>query len=184
MNQYVHELWARVRLGDQAAWSELIIRYAALVYTVARRAGLPAFDADDCAQHTWLALYRNRHTIKDPSKLPAWLILTTKRQALRMLRQQQHRKNSPLDVTLPDPAIPPDDELLLLELQDALQHAIEQLDARCQKLITSLFLAPESVSYTDIAKALKVSTNAVGRMRSRCLRRLRKILVAMGYLEH
>lgn len=184
MKKYVQQLWARVGLGDQAAWSELISRYAALVYSVARRMGLPAFDADDCAQHTWLALYRNRYAIKDPSGLPAWLIMTTKRQALRMLQRQQRRKDSPLDVKLPDPVIPPDDELLLMELQDALEHAIEQLDTRCQELITSLFLADENVSYHDIAKAFKVSINAVGRMRSRCLERLRKILVTMGYLEH
>jgi len=184
VNSSIDELWARVGSGDHAAWSELISRYAALVYTVARRMGLPAFDADDCAQHTWLALYRNRNAIKDPMGLPAWLIMTTKRQALRMLRQQQRWKDCPLDIKLPDPVIPPDDELLLLELQDALEHAIEQLDTRCQKLITSLFLADEDVSYKDIARALRVSINAVGRMRSRCLRRLRKILVTMGYLEH
>ena len=184
MKDYIHKLWTRVRQGDQAAWSELISRYAALVYTVARRLGLAAFDADDCAQHTWIALYRNRHKIKDPQGLPAWLIMTTRRHALRMLRQQQRRKDSPLDIKLPDPVIPPDDELLLLELQDALEHAIEQLDVRCQELITSLFLAPESVSYQDIAKTLNISVNAIGRMRSRCLLRLREILIKMKYIEH
>ena len=184
MKHYIQKLWERVGRGEQTAWSELIDRYSALVYTVSRRMGLPAFDADDCAQYTWLALYHNRHAIKDPSKLPAWLIMTAKRQALRMLRRQKRRKDRPLDVELPDPIIPPDDELLLLELQDALEHAIDQLDTRCQELITSLFLADERVSYRDMATALKVSINAVGRMRSRCLRRLRKILVTMGYLEH
>jgi len=82
------DIWQGVLQGDPPSWRTIVERYEALVFTVARRAGLTRADAEDCAQHTWLSLYRTRHTIKDPVALPAWLIRTTHRRALRMAKQQ------------------------------------------------------------------------------------------------
>ena len=70
----IEHIWKSVLAGDVHAWGELVRVYAALVNTVARRVGLSGLDAEDCAQHTWMSLYRNRRVIKDPQALPAWLI--------------------------------------------------------------------------------------------------------------
>lgn len=184
MNRSIGEIWERVLDGDQDAWGELVRRYARLVETVAVRMGLAASDAEDCAQYSWIALYRHRRLIRDPSRLPAWLIMTTKRRALRMLSRDNRRADHSMELDADRSVPPPDDELLRLELLDALQHAMERLDGRCRTLIGALFLAPENMSYADLARTLGISTNAVGRMRSRCLERLRRILIEMGYLEH
>ncbi|MFW9817841.1 MAG: RNA polymerase sigma factor, partial [Candidatus Thorarchaeota archaeon] len=76
MIQNIHDIWRRVVIGDAVAWRELVETFAGLVYGVARRVGLSVPDAEDCAQQTWLTLYRKKDTIKDPQSLPAWLIRT------------------------------------------------------------------------------------------------------------
>lgn len=181
MNRQIDELWEKVRCGDQDAWARLVNRYAGLVNTVARRVGLSTFDAEDCAQNTWLALYRNRGVIRDPSRLPAWLIMTTKRYAIRMLDRQYRQGTFSQHVEPESVGAPPDEELLRLESQDILNHAIGQLDERCQRLLHALFLSPDNPSYRKIANTLQISPNAMGPLRSRCMKRLRKILDEMGY---
>ncbi len=184
MNEYLLQLWNRVLEGDNIAWSELVKRYSALVFTVATRIGLSNIDAEDCAQYTWVTLYKKRHTIKDPIGLPAWLILTTKRRAMRILKTQHRQSDFPADLEYVESSIPPDKELLNLELQDILERAIEQLDPRCQKLLYSLFLSPKEYSYEDIARELGISRNTLGPLRSRCLKKLRTIVKKMGYPEY
>lgn len=178
---HINEIWEKVKEGDPEAWEKLVRRYAGLVNTVALRAGLAVSDAEDCAQHTWMALYRRRKAIKDPSGLPAWLILTTRRQAIRMLRQQSRRDELGPNLEAVDSTIPPDEELLRLERVDMLQYAMEHLDKRCQRLLRALFTSPESRSYKEIAAALKISPNTMGSLRARCLKKLRKKLDELGY---
>jgi RNA polymerase sigma factor (sigma-70 family) len=181
VNHRIDKLWERVRNGDQNAWAKLVRRYAGLVNTVARRVGLSALDAEDCAQHTWLALYRNRGVIRDPLRLPAWLILTTKRHAVRMLNRQYRQSGFSQHIEPGTMEAPPDEELLRLERQDVLRHAIEQLDERCRQLMLALFLSPDNLSYREIAKTFKISPNTMGPLRSKCLKRLKKILDKTGY---
>jgi len=144
-------------------------RYEALVFTVARRAGLTRADAEDCAQHTWLSLYRTRHTIKDPVALPAWLIRTTHRRALRMAKQQA--RLNPLY----------SEELLALERQAHLELAIQQLNERCQYVMKALFFSEEEKTYAQIARDLGIPPNSFGPTRMRCLKKLEKILRDLGY---
>jgi DNA-directed RNA polymerase specialized sigma24 family protein len=47
---------ARASLGEQAAWDQLVERYGAMVWAVARRHGLGLEDAADVSQVTWLLL--------------------------------------------------------------------------------------------------------------------------------
>lgn len=170
----MNKLWKKILAGDHQAWGDLVRRYSGLVYTVARRVGLSTLSAEDCAQQTWMALYQNRRNIRDPDRLPSWLIITTKRNAVRMLQTQSRALDSN-DVE-ESPVELPDDELLRLERVDLLQNAMEQLDSRCKKLLTALFLSTEDISYREIARTLDINPNAMGPLRSKCLKRLRKLL--------
>ena len=181
MTQHIAEIWAGVRDGDHGAWRILVERYSPLVYTVALRVGLTKIDAEDCAQHSWMALYRNRRVIKDPARIPFWLIQTTRRQAVRMVKQMS--RHTFVD---PDPHIEangalPDEEVAALEHQAILEVALDQLDGRCAAVLRALFFEPENKSYKQIAKDLGVAPNTLGPLRSRCLERLRKVLQELGY---
>lgn len=74
----------------------------------------------------------------------------------------------------------PEDELIRLERQALLEVAVAQLDDRCRTLIESLFYSPKDKSYRQIANELGIPPNSLGPIRSRCLKRLKKILDEMG----
>lgn len=174
-------LWSRILRGDHKAWQKLVSQYAALVYTVARRAGLSELDAEDCAQHTWLALYRKRRSIKDPMAIAAWLIRTSQREAVRMMKRLRRPASSEAGSEPVDGKSLPADEVSALEFQVVLAKALEQLDPRCRKLITEMYLSNPDKKYRDIAALIGVKPNSLGPLRKRCLTRLKDILKKMGY---
>jgi RNA polymerase sigma factor (sigma-70 family) len=174
-------LWREVLSDDTVAWSELVGRYQPLVYAVSTRAGLSAADVADCFQQTWVVLYENRKKIKDSSRLSAWLVTTTKREAMR-LRRQAERKSSIADQCEPADTNPlPDEELAILERQVQLERAIQELDPRCRKLVELFFFAPEKNTYDQIASSLGLASNSLGALRRRCLNRLKEILRRNGF---
>lgn len=181
MAKDIKQIWRRVLAGDVHAWGELVRLYAALVNTVARRVGLSSLDAEDCAQHTWLSLYRNRKVIKDPTALPAWLIRTTHRQAVYIYKKRKRTSEAEADRVIEPTLTLPDDEVHRLEQQAIIELALSKIDGRCRKLLEQLFFAPDEKSYQEIARELGVAPNTMGPLRSRCLNRLRKILDEMGF---
>src|SRR5512144_1837201 len=60
--------------GDETAWKDLVLRYGRLVYSVPRRYGLSAADADDVFQNVFTAVYRHLAGLRDQARLAAWLI--------------------------------------------------------------------------------------------------------------
>lgn len=184
MDKSITEIWPRVVDGDRDAWATIVIRYSALVYSVARRAGLDKFDSEDCTQHTWLTLYRYRKSLKDPRSLPAWLIRTTHRQAVQIVKKQAKRGDLVSNIQTDQAEILPDSEIEQLEWRAAIERAIRQLDPRCRRIIHNLFFSSEGTTYQKMARELGISANAFGPLRSRCLKRLQKILKKMGYELH
>jgi RNA polymerase sigma factor (sigma-70 family) len=180
----IHDIWSDVLRDDTDAWRQLVVRYSGVVHTVAARAGLSGPDIEDCAQHVWLALYRNRKAIRDPQSLPAWLMRTARRRAFHMLKGRVRSRDTEAEFELNEKSLLPDEELTLLEQQAMVQHALSLLDRRCQHLLQSLFTDPDTKTYRQIAEELSISANALGPLRTRCLNRLKKILSDLGYEVH
>jgi DNA-directed RNA polymerase specialized sigma24 family protein len=80
------ELVARARIGEQAAWDQLVERYGAMVWTVARGHDLGLEDAAEVSQVTWLQLTQHLGSLSQPDRLGVWLFTTASREALRMRR--------------------------------------------------------------------------------------------------
>jgi RNA polymerase sigma factor (sigma-70 family) len=184
LSDFILNLWPDIRKGDQAAWIQLVTRFSGLVLTVAMEVGLTSIEAEDCAQYTWTALFRNRDSLKNPESLPSWLILTTKRKAIRMLKKQRREVELLPNIENLGRTIPPDQELLRLELHDIIERAFEQLDSKCHKLLQALFLSEKKQSYQEIAGKLNISINTIGSLRSRCLKKLSDILKKFDYSKH
>jgi RNA polymerase sigma factor (sigma-70 family) len=182
VNNKIEHIWERVCEGDEKAWETLVSRYKALVYTVAMRTGLSEADAEDCAQQTWLSLYRRRDAIENPERLPVWIIKTAKRRAMRMMQQKNRYSRERREAKTVREETLPDEELAALERQTHIEHALQQLDERCRKLLTALFFAPKDKSYQEIAQELGINPNSLGPVRSRCLHKLKRILLDLGYL--
>jgi len=177
----IKELWSRVRRDDPKAWRQLVELYGRLVYSVARRVGLSVPDAEDCSQHTWLALYRRRKSLKGPSGLPAWLIRTAHRQAVYLRRRTARDASLDNLERLPDEGLLPDEVVARLERQALVEIAMRHLDPRCRMLLEQLFISPHQKSYRELARDLDLRPNAIGPLRSRCLAKLERILKKTGY---
>jgi DNA-directed RNA polymerase specialized sigma24 family protein len=80
------ELVARARIGEQAAWDQLVERYGAMVWAVARAHDLGLEDAAAVSQVTWLLLTQHLGSLSRPDRLGDWLVTTATREALRMSR--------------------------------------------------------------------------------------------------
>ncbi len=178
--------------GDAQAWERLILRYERLIYSVAIRAGLSQPDADDVFQDVCMRLMENLEKLTDDAHIAGWLATTARWECLRMLRNKKRTSSfSELEVEednsvmsyLPSPDPLPLETLLLLERQQALRNAIEELGESCRRLLTLLYLTHPKPAYAEIAREFDIVESAVGPKRARCLHTLRKILSKQNFEE-
>lgn len=170
------QLLARVVAGDEAAWHEVVDRYAGLVWSVARSYRLPGAVTDDVVQTVWLRLTEHAARIRQADRLAAWLATTTRNEALRAVRQA--RRTTPQDQlderadtsTISAEERVGDDATLAAVLQ-----AFAQLSPEDQHLMRLLCTVPP-LDYQTIAEMLGRPIGSIGPTRARCLERLRRLL--------
>src|SRR5512138_1680814 len=75
--------------GSGQAWEILLVRYQRLIYSIPLRYGLPEHDANDVFQNVSLLLWENLGRVRDRGRLGAWLVITTRRECWRMMRQRR-----------------------------------------------------------------------------------------------
>jgi RNA polymerase sigma factor (sigma-70 family) len=183
LNRTNRQLFDEVKRGHDWAWKVLVARYEKLVMGIAMRCGLSKSDAEDCAQLSWIALYKNLGSIREPGRLGAWLTRTTRRNAARMAKRVAVRdKYIKEDGAAESRLLISDQEASQIEQRVHLEYAIDQLDDRCRRLIRELFYSPKGDSYREISDRLGISENSVGPIRYRCLEKLRHILKECGFL--
>jgi RNA polymerase sigma factor (sigma-70 family) len=181
------ELARLVRLaadGDQAAWNALVDRFSGLLWATCRAYRLSAADAGDVCQLTWLRLLEHLDSIRDPARLPGWLVTTCRRECLVLLRR--NRRLQPVDderlLHLGTDEAPADRDLLVADRNAGLWQAFSQLSQRCQQILRLLVVIAENgpPSYQAAADALGLPTGSLGPTRGRCLAQLREMLDAEG----
>ena len=161
--------------GDKRAWQLLHRRYAPLVAGTAARFRLHSSDVEDVSQMVWLKLVRSLRDIRQPEALPGWIITTTRREALRVLKS--NRLSLPVD-PLVDPrllqggAFAPEEDLHRTDRRRMLQSMLGDLKPVNRELICLLFTDPQ-ISYAEISHRLGIPIGSIGPTRARCLRRLR-----------
>ncbi len=174
-------LVARARDGDQAAWDEIVERFAPLVWSVCRRYRLSPADTDDVGAGVWLRLVERLDTIRDPAALPGWLATTTRHQCTNLLRTRQ--REVPLDDPPPDEATPASDEWLLKQEQHiALRAGFAELSNHCRELLGLLFADPP-LPYATISSKLGIPVGGIGPNRQRCLEKLRNTTALAEFLS-
>jgi RNA polymerase sigma factor (sigma-70 family) len=170
-------LVTRAADGDQAAWNELVDRYAPLVWSICNRYRLNRSDIDDVFQNTWLLLVEHIRKLREPAALPGWLATTTQRECLHHL-QASHKKHEQAGGEADQQAIGGqgdtlvEEEILIAERNAALRAAFGQLPEPCRQLLGMLMSDPP-LSYAEIGAALHMKVGSIGPSRARCLERLR-----------
>ncbi len=175
LRRLMNEMVAAAGGGDQAAWSDLVARFRGRVIRVARAHGLDPYQADDVAQETWLRLYRNLGTVRDPFSLGAWIETTARRESLRLLVGRRREELTGDDVGVDRPAADDGDDAELEERRAALARGLRKLSRRQRTLMESL-LAEPAPSYADVSTRIGIPIGSIGPTRGRCVKRLRQEL--------
>ena len=178
MSENVGALVRRAADGDQAAWQELVRRYASVVWSVAREHRLGTYDAADVSQATWLNLAEHLTRLRDPDRLAGWLATTARRESLRILAVR--RRETPLEwADVPSIVDGPEAGVVAGDRDGVLWRCLHGLPERCRSLLRLIAHAPD-LTYAQAARAVGVRAGSVGPLRSRCLAVLRQRLVAAG----
>ncbi len=170
-------LVARAAGSDQAAWDELVDRYAPLVWSICVRFELSSQDIEDVGQNVWLRLVEQLGNLREPAALPGWLATTTRRECLRVVKASR-RVDIPGD-ELTERLSPQTDaaaieqEIITAERNALLRAALAELPPRCRRLLSMLITDPPC-SYAEISAVLGIRVGSIGPERGRCLERLRR----------
>jgi RNA polymerase sigma factor (sigma-70 family) len=163
--------------SDQAAWDELVDRYAPLVWSICVRYELSRQDIEDVGQNVWLRLVEQLGNLREPAALPGWLATTTRRECLRVVKASRRYDVSgdELDEKLSPhtDAAMIEQEIILAERNALLRAALAELPPRCRQLLTMLISDPPC-PYAEISAILGIRIGSIGPERGRCLERLRR----------
>jgi RNA polymerase sigma factor (sigma-70 family) len=124
--------------GDASAWNLLVERYGRLVYAIPLRYGMSDADANDVFQEVFTLLHQRMASIRDRSRLSAWLITTTHRECWRVVRSRD--RTCGLHDRWADPREPAPALAERWEEQQILREAIERLGPRDRACIQALFI--------------------------------------------
>jgi RNA polymerase sigma factor (sigma-70 family) len=170
-------LVGRAAVGDQGAWEQLVDQYAKLVRAVMRSFRFSETDAADVSQTVWLRLLEHIDRI-DSHRLGAWLVVTTRRECMRVQALQKRMLLSYDESLFEDMSVhqPDLDERILSEERSRdVRLAVQSLPDRWQQLLRMLTADPPA-SYAEISTTLGLPIGSIGPMRGRCLDKLRVLL--------
>ncbi|MGE5774930.1 MAG: RNA polymerase sigma factor [Chloroflexota bacterium] len=170
--------------GNGQAWEALLVRYQRLIYSIPLRYGMSEHDANDIFQNVSLLLWENLGHVRDRERLGAWLVITTRRECWRLMRQRRSNirilEGDGLDQLLSTSPLS-EDEFLAMEQQSQVRAAVECLGVPCRELLTLLFYTEPRPAYSEIAQSLTIPEGSIGPTRSRCLEKLLRILENIGF---
>lgn len=179
-------LVALCRQGDGRAWAALVRRYQRLVHAVIRRARLDEASGADVFQTVFTRLLEQLPRLQQPDRLQAWIVTTTKREALRQRARAARLPSIDTDddmqaaaLALADPAPLADEALAELQQLHRLRLAMDRLDERCRQLLQALF-ADDAPPYAELSLQLRLPVGSIGPTRGRCLQRLRQLLEGLA----
>jgi len=169
--------------GSQEAWSLLIEKYKALIYSIPVKYGLPPHEAADVFQATCLELLARLSELREPRALPKWLIQVAHHQCCSWKRQTQRVISRDSHPDLPEPETPALAETLVQQTyqEEMLREAMAALAPKCRRLIELLFFETPSRPYTEVAQELGFAVGTIGSARQKCITQLRRKLDELGF---
>jgi len=169
--------------GDQAGWDELVERYQRLIFAIPRRAGLSEEQAADVFQEVFLTLFEKIGEIEQPDRIRSWIVTTAKFKTWAIVRGSKGLYSPTTEeemeaemANIRDETPLADDMLIELEEQHLIRTALLELEDRCQKILSMIYLRDPAASYSQVAAAINVGETSISPLRSRCLKKLEKVL--------
>ena len=177
-----------VRDGSATAFEELVVRYQTRLVRVLEHWVGHRELADDLAQEVFLRVYRSRQQYVPGAKFATWLFTIANNVANNANRDRSRHpevtlagsESGPLGARPLDRLVQasssemPARQIDKAEVREVVRMAVESLSER-QRLAV-LLNKFEGMSYTDIAKAMELSPQAVKSLLSRARENLRQML--------
>jgi RNA polymerase sigma factor (sigma-70 family) len=169
--------------GNEQAWSLLIDKYKALIYSIPVKYGLPPHEAADVFQATCAELLVRLPDLREPRALPKWLMQVAHHECYRWKRQQKRVVSRDAETDLPEPQTPAIAETILQQTQEEqmLREAMSVLSPQCRRLVELLFFETPARPYAEVAKELGLALGSIGFTRQKCIDRLRRQLDELGF---
>ncbi|WP_231263296.1 RNA polymerase sigma factor [Nocardioides alpinus] len=150
------------RLGDDAAFGELVDRHGPGMLRYARRlVGGSEADAGEVVQEAFISAWKGLDSFRGDSSLRTWLFRLVHRRAVDLIR---HRRPTPIDDDLLSHVIRvaddnPLQDVMDSELLEALQEALDELpwNQRAAWLLREV----EGLGYDEIAHAMGTTVGSV-----------------------
>jgi RNA polymerase sigma-70 factor (ECF subfamily) len=159
---------ARVSLargGDEEAFGQIVAEHHADVLRVCYLVCGSRDLAEDAAQSTWTQVWRHLRTLRDPTRLRAWVLAIAGNEARQLMRRERLRH-----LFRHQPAASPGIDPARVDLQSALSS----LSADDRRLLALRHVA--GLSSKEIGELLHISPTAVRMRLTRLHERLRREL--------
>ncbi len=166
----------RAREGDRSAFHELYDRYASMIHAVLIARVAPA-DAEDLVQEVFLAAWRKLGSLRDESRVGAWLATIAKNRAKRA-----HARAPRPAEPLPDEEHAPRQPIAVGDSVEASRAALD-----CLQSLPEIYREPlamrlvEGMSGPEIARALERTPETLRVQLTRGMKLLRERLARRGW---
>lgn len=169
-------LLRRVGEGEDQAFTEVIDRYGALVWSLARRYFGRSSEAEDAVQDTFIALWKSAGRYDpDTASETTFIAMIARRRMIDRLRKQGRRpQTQPLEAS-PEPERESEDHLADEEQAKAVLSTIDTLDPPQPEVIRRSIL--DGLTHAEIAEAMQLP---LGTVKTHIRRGLIKVRRAMG----
>jgi RNA polymerase sigma-70 factor (ECF subfamily) len=165
------ELVALAVAGDRAAFGELVRRHGSAVRALLRRMGADDTLADDLAQDAFMAAFEQITDFRGEGTFQAWVKRIAARAYVKRWRRSAREE---LMAEVPEPALPPADATLGIDLDGALA-SLTQAERMCVSLCYGAGL-----SHSEAAAALNAPLGTVKSHVKRGVDKLRLRLAPHG----
>lgn len=178
---------------DASAFEQLMRLHEKSVYNICYRMTNSPDDALDLSQEVFLKLWRTLSQYQFDAAFTTWLYRLTQNVCLDHLRREKRRRHGSLTLTaeqtpdegeelsVPDPAPLPEEQLLFREQQKTIQAAMAQLPVE-QREVLQLRVV-QGLAYEQIAEIMALPVGTVKSRLSRARMQLKQQLQLRNFFD-
>ena len=185
------ELIEAFREGDESAFDELVVRYQHRIFNLCYRFMSDREEANDCAQETFIKMYRSVGRFRFRSAFSTWVYRVAANPCKNRLASSQYRhardtvridnpgrgdEESP-GMEIGDESFSPRAALEKKEARELVQQAIRELPDEQKEVL--LLRDIEGCSYEEISQVIGCSLGTVKSKLARARMRLKDVLKGM-----
>lgn len=183
----------RAAAKDAEAFEQLMLLHEKSVYNICYRMSNSADDALDLSQEVFLKLWRTLAQYQFDAAFTTWLYRLTQNVCLDHLRREKRRQHGSLtlaapeladegeELSVPDPAPLPEEQVLFREQHETLQAAMAQLPAE-QREVLQLRVV-QGLAYEQIAEIMSLPVGTVKSRLSRARMQLKQQLQLRNFFD-